>query len=249
MTTSYAEARPSYIADAFSVQYNLILLGGAALFSLASASPLPLGCALILEAIYLLVAPNLAAFRRYADSRYLKGQRVSDAIGAAALELDVTRAARAAGFARALSEVQNRLRTPQALPLALALDRLDGAAPAFAGLCQLDQRLERALAASSQAELEAELSRLQAACEVEPDAMQKVSLRLAQNTTKRKLAQSQELSGKQRAIQLRLERIEQAMQQAGALGGQELAQRLDSVAVDLSALQALKLECESLPAS
>ncbi len=247
MTTSYAEARPSYVADAFSVQYNLILLGGAALFSLSSASPVPLGCGLVLEVVYLLVAPNLAVFRRYADSRHALVEHAStEPNWGAAAELDATHATRAAGFGRALSEVQNRVRTPQALPLALALDRLDGAGPRFVRLCALEQRLERALAATSRAELEAELLRLQAACDTEPDAMQKVSLRLAQNATKRKLAQSQELGAKQRAIQLKLERVELAMLEATGLAGQELAQRLDIVAIELAGLEALEVECETL---
>jgi len=246
MTPTYAEARPSYISDAFFVQYNLILLGGAASFSLASASPLPLGCGLVLEAVYLLVAPNLAAFRRYSDSRYTPSVPVTPAAAPpVSTDLDAAHSARLVSFERALSDVQARFRTPQALPLALALDRLDGAGAAFARLCELNQRAQRALTATAPADLEAELDRLHVECEVEQDPMQRVSLRLAQNAVKKKLAQRHELAGKQQTIQLKLEQIEQAMRQALARGAdapniQELARQLDSVALELSSLGTLE---------
>src|SRR6187549_3235107 len=55
---------PSYLSSAFYSQYNLILLGGSALFSLASASPLPLLVGVAAEALWLGLGSRLPAFRR-----------------------------------------------------------------------------------------------------------------------------------------------------------------------------------------
>jgi hypothetical protein len=238
VTPTYAEARPSYIADAFSVQYNLILLGGAVLFSLASASSLPLGAGLVLEAIYLLVAPNLAPFRRYVDARYERSPaRGSAAPGAA---LDPAYAARVTSLRRAVAEIQSgRLAAGPALALALA--RLDSGLPAFAKGCELDQRIARALALVPVSDPETELARLQAECDAEPDPMQKVSLRLAQNTLKRRVAQQHELAGRQQALQLKLSNVEQSLQHIRARGSaafseQELERQLDFVNAELTSL-------------
>src|SRR3954471_115618 len=68
MMTATAPA-PGYVARAFYSQYNLILLGGSALFSLASASPWPLAIGVGVELFWLGVGPRLAAFRRRVDQR------------------------------------------------------------------------------------------------------------------------------------------------------------------------------------
>src|SRR6185436_39010 len=67
--TTQASAPPSYLSTAFSSQYNLILLGGSALFSLASASLLPLVIGAAAEFFWLALGPRLPAFRRRVDQR------------------------------------------------------------------------------------------------------------------------------------------------------------------------------------
>nr|MDQ2644746.1 hypothetical protein [Myxococcota bacterium] len=56
-----------YLSSAFKLQYNLILLGGSALLSLAAASPVPLLLGLAAELLWLALAPTLPAFRRWVD--------------------------------------------------------------------------------------------------------------------------------------------------------------------------------------
>src|SRR5689334_305310 len=68
-TLDDAPLRPSYLARAFFLQYNLILLGGAGLFSLAAASPLPLAAGAGAELVWLLVGANLGGVRRWLDRR------------------------------------------------------------------------------------------------------------------------------------------------------------------------------------
>ncbi len=60
--------RGGYRKRAFVVQYNLILLFGAAAFSAASASWVPLLVGLGVEVVWLLTAPLFSAFRRWVDA-------------------------------------------------------------------------------------------------------------------------------------------------------------------------------------
>jgi hypothetical protein len=62
-------ASTTYLSSAFSLQYNVILLGGSALLSLTAASPYPLAVGLAGELVWLTLAPNLPAFRRWVDAR------------------------------------------------------------------------------------------------------------------------------------------------------------------------------------
>ena len=60
---------PSYLKFAFKDQHNLVLLLGAASFSLAFASPLPVLVGAGGEALWLLVGPRLPAFRGWVDAQ------------------------------------------------------------------------------------------------------------------------------------------------------------------------------------
>jgi hypothetical protein len=63
-----AEKPVSYVKEAFHLQYNLIALAGAALFSVISFSPLPLLLAGGLELMYLSILPNNPRFQRLVRS-------------------------------------------------------------------------------------------------------------------------------------------------------------------------------------
>jgi hypothetical protein len=79
-----AEKPISYIKEAFHLQYNMIALAGAALFSVISLSPLPLLLAGGLELMYLSILPNNPRFQRLvrswkeADWRKAQQSRLAD---------------------------------------------------------------------------------------------------------------------------------------------------------------------------
>jgi hypothetical protein len=77
-------ASTTYLSSAFSLQYNVILLGGSALLSLTAASPYPLAVGLAGELVWLTLAPNLPAFRRWVDARRGGAQGVAAQHGAGA---------------------------------------------------------------------------------------------------------------------------------------------------------------------
>ncbi len=60
-------ASVSYLKHAFKDQHNLVVLFGAACFSLAFASPLPLFVSAAGELLWLLLAPRLPTFRDWVD--------------------------------------------------------------------------------------------------------------------------------------------------------------------------------------
>src|SRR5215207_4409081 len=76
MTFPAAEPAPNYLSTAFYSQYNLILFGGSALFSLAAASPVPILLGLAAELGWLAVGPGLPVFRRKVDQRLEAERRV-----------------------------------------------------------------------------------------------------------------------------------------------------------------------------
>src|SRR5262245_54508602 len=70
MTQTIAEnGTINYLRAALYNQYNVILLAGSASFSAALASWTPLVSGLVGEAVWLLAAPRLTAFRRHADAQ------------------------------------------------------------------------------------------------------------------------------------------------------------------------------------
>jgi hypothetical protein len=74
-----AERQISYVKEAFHLQYNLIALAGAALFSVISLNPLPLLLAGGLELMYLSAVPNNSRFQRlvrsWKESEWRKAQQ------------------------------------------------------------------------------------------------------------------------------------------------------------------------------
>jgi hypothetical protein len=74
----------SYVKEAFHLQYNVIALAGAAVFSLVSLNPLPLLLAGGLELMYLSILPNNPRFQRLvrswkeADWRKAQQSRLAD---------------------------------------------------------------------------------------------------------------------------------------------------------------------------
>jgi len=70
----------SYVKSAFLWQYNLIAMGGAAVFAALSGSELPLIMGAGLELIYLAVVPQMPRFQRLVRSwKYADEKRAIDA--------------------------------------------------------------------------------------------------------------------------------------------------------------------------
>ncbi len=241
--------RPSYAARAFTVQYNLILLGGAALFSLAAASPWPLAVGVGAELVWLLIGSNLGAVRRWLDRREVFAEvspALAVAVEPAAPEpapppaLDREYQQRLATLERVLGELRS-LAGPRADPIyRRAVERLDIIHAAFRTTCEAHQGIVHFMAATSEADLTREAEQLQQTILAEKDLTIKLTLRQALVLAKRRIEQRQAMGAELGALALKLGTVERAVAhlftQGRALGGTaKLAAEIDAVVVTLAA--------------
>jgi hypothetical protein len=243
--TAPPSVRPSYAARAFTVQYNLILLGGAGLFSLAGASPLPLLGGLAAEVVWLLVGSNLGAVRRWLDRREVFAEPPSVAPSVLAepepeppVALDREYQQRLATLDRVLGELRS-LAGPRVDPVyKRTIEKLDVIRAQFRATCEAHQGILHFMAATSEADLTHEVEQLQQTIAAEKDLTLKLTLRQALVLAKRRLDQRQGMHTELGALALKLGTVERAVAhlftQGRALGGTaKLAAEIDAVAATL----------------
>src|SRR6478752_4073268 len=129
------DASSLYLSTAFYSQYNLILLGGSALFSLASASPWPAIVGVAAELGWLSFGPRLATFRRRVDERAAGERRaqLDDEVMSGMRGLNAEHTARLLAVSQHVSWI-----TMTGGDASLELETLR---PAFMRLCLLRERL------------------------------------------------------------------------------------------------------------
>jgi len=211
MTT---EAAPSYISTAFYSQYNLILLGGSALFSLASASPVPLLVGVVGELLWLGVGPRLPVFRRQVEQQVdsERRARVDDEVMLGMRSLAPEHNARLLAIGQSISwlvlHAEARAEGPSERAL---LAELEGLRPAFLRLCQLHERLGQRLAELRLAPPEQEVARLSQAYAAEKDLGLRFTLHQSIKLAQRQIEQQSHLVDAQRQIELKLSLLEQSL--------------------------------------
>jgi hypothetical protein len=213
-----------YVRRAFLLQYNLILLGGAALFSLASASALPLLVGLALELLWLVVATNLAGVRRFLDEPAqdlaLGGAEPEPAAPPPRPVLEPLYANRAALFERLLGDIREQTRRVDAATDRHVTASLEAIGRSFAGLCENHQRVSKYLNATPEAAIVEEIERQKRAFTAEKDLALRLAIRQSIALAQRRLEQRAQLEKSLRAATIRVDTLERA---TGALRGQALA--------------------------
>jgi hypothetical protein len=233
--------RPSYFARAFSLQYNLILLGGSGLFSLAAASALPFAVGVGAEALWLFVGSNLGGVRRWLDGRDAVAEPASAAPAserAPETLFDRVYSHRINLFDRALAEIR-ALGMSRADPrFVSALARLHPLRQTFLATCEAHQGTARFLESTPEDELTGELERLQRVLEQEHDLGARMGIRQALVLAKRRLEQRQGMTAELTTLALRLETVERGvahlLKQGRALGGtKELGAEIEALSAEL----------------
>jgi hypothetical protein len=241
VTLADAPLRPGYFSRAFLLQYNVILLGGAALFSLAAASPVPLAVGGGAELLWLFVGSNLGGVRRWLDRREAAAEpepAPSDPGPAPEPVFDRVYQHRINLFDRALAEIR-ALGTSRAAPAFVrALARLVPLRQAFLSVCTAHQGTARFLEATPESELMREVERLEHALSHEHDLTAKMGLRQGLVLARRRHEQRQSMTSELTALAVRLETIERGLahllKQGRALGGtQELGAEIEALAAQI----------------
>ena len=266
-------ASKSYLSSAFSLQYNWILLGGSALFSLSLGSPYPLAIGAAGELVWLTLAPNLPAFRRWVDRRNselpetelepaasdtLRGpvesvRSVESARVSVVPALDAVHAARLAQLERVIAEVRAIGRESRDPDFERAATRLELLLPEFRKLSAQHQRLLRFLEDVRKPELEAEIAELGRAFAAESDLGLRLTLRQARTQAERRLEQRARILATSRAAEIKLGTIERSIGHCRGLGlvsARELAEEAEALVVQLGSLaQTLENETIALASS
>jgi hypothetical protein len=250
VTQPIASSTPSYFGAAFFQQYNLILLGGSALFSLASASPLPVAVGAGLELLWLGVGSRLRPFRRWVKRRLDVRARLEldDSITIAMQSLDGVYTSRLVALERVLDEIRAfALQSADAGELAPTFAKLDAIRPGVLRICQLHQRLSRFLSDPAEASLEQEVARLDQAFTTERDLGVRFTLRQAIVLAQKRKQERDRLVGMRRAIELRLEMLDKSVahlrsRSATLLSPPELGVEVDALSAQLASVAALEAE-------
>jgi len=215
MTTAAAPAPASgYVSTAFYSQYNLILLGGSALFSLASASLLPLAVGVGAELVWLGLGPRLPAFRRRVDQQTdaERRARLDDEVMHGMRGLGQEHASRLLALGQNISWVVLRaegLATGEAERATLL--ELEQLRLSFLRLCRLDERLAQRLEELRLAPPEQEVIQLSQAYAAEKDLGLRFTLHQAIKLAQHKVEQQARLGDVRRQIALKLSLIEQSL--------------------------------------
>lgn len=238
---------PNYLKFAFEDQHNLIALFGAACFSAAFASPIPLALGAAGELAWLTIGPRLPRFRDWVNEQlseqYLT--RSEAAIEGALAELpeaDVTRfRALSTGVDDLLAMARGRLtRAEQSLALhgVLELRRT------FLDYLFLKERVLSLVDPSPTAELEKEAAQLQEDYSAERELTVRMTIRQSLTSVQKRMTRQSGLSGVQRNLELRLDRLEKAVPhlkgRLGDPGFTQLAQELDAALAEVGAADALE---------
>jgi hypothetical protein len=247
MTTATAK---NYVSTALYSQYNVILLGGSALFSLASASALPLAAGVVGELLWLSLGPRLPAFRRHVDQHAdsERRARLDDQIMHGMRSLAPANTLRLLAVGQSISWiVMNAEASAAGAAERAVLVELDGLRAGFLRWCQLQERLGQRLEELRLAPPEHEVARLSQAYAAEKDLGLRFTLHQAIKLAQRKIDQQAHLVAAQRQIELELSLLEQSLvhlknQQQLGVAWPELARDVQGLLNHAAGVAALEAE-------
>ncbi|HEX6272212.1 MAG TPA: hypothetical protein VFZ53_04210 [Polyangiaceae bacterium] len=243
--TSSVPSAASSAKRLFVVQENLVLLGGAALFSAALASPVPLLLGAAGELLWLSLGSLSPAVRHWVERREVSQRRLP--APATAPETNEPSSQRVlapeyAGRVLTLDRALTTLRTfggarPEP-PFELAVSRLRTIRPLYVGLCDTHQRIGRFLAGTREAQLVAEAERLKVQFAGEKDLGTRLTLKQAIGAAQRRVTHRREMVELQRSIGVKLDSVERSLaylvSQGPALGSNpRLPDEVEALLVEL----------------
>lgn len=247
MTESTSE---SYLTPAFYSQYNLILLGGSALFSLASASPWPAMIGVAAELAWLSVGPRLSTFRRHIDDRAVNERRarLDDEMMHGLRSLGPEHTARLLAVGETVSWISSPLDgLPDDPTERAARLELEALRPAFMRLCQLRERLLQRREEMRQSPPEREVAELSQKYSAEKDLGARFTLHQAIKAAQKKVEQQHRFADVLRQVDAKLALVEESLshlrhaQQQGVAGA-ELAREIQSTMAHVLLVPALEAE-------
>lgn len=207
-------ARPRYLRAALTHQYNLILLAGALLFSLAFASWIPLAVAVVAEAVWLLAGPHLDSFKKSIDHDIVRSavMRNSVILQQGAESLHPSYASRISALESEAQEIHVLVGgwVGSAEQKREVTERLEPLLRLFLDLASSYERLRRFVASTRKEDLESEQQALTHSLTNETDFEVRVSMRRALSLAERRIKQLESIETTARALEMRMQTIEKS---------------------------------------
>jgi len=216
--SGFAPPSESTLKRLFFVQENVILLGGAVLFALALASPVPLLLGAAGELLWLAFGSMSPGVRRWLERRGAAARAVTPSSPEDAGPARVSTGALAPEYARRVLTLERALATlrgfggarPQP-PFERAMARLAALTPLYAAFCETHRRIGRFVVGTSEGHLLAEAERLKAQFAAEKDLGTRLTLRQAIGAAQRHVAHRREMVELQRSVAVKLESVERSL--------------------------------------
>jgi HAMP domain-containing protein len=244
-----SELRPSnYVRAALTNQYNVILITGAVSLAATLASWVPLVAGVVGEAVWLLVAPQLSAFRRH-----------TDALEVARAPSEPPRPEMAPEYAERTAVVESLLAQVEQLCASRTdlapterqeiVRRLAPLLPSFLEICTTHQRLRRAATKVPLGDLQTEVASLHQALNNETDLGIRASLRRGLTVAERRIKQLEGNEAACRSLELALQNFQQSLAllaeaTAGLATATEIGAEIESAASQLNRQAAIDAERE-----
>jgi hypothetical protein len=212
-TSGFVGPAQSTMKRMFLVQENIVFLGGAVLFSLAFASPIPLlGCGAA-ELLWLALGSKSVGVRRWLERRDAVLRTAPDerpvAVPVSTLAPEYAR--RVLTLDRALATMRGFGGGRPPPSFERAMTRLDTLRLSYAALCETHQRIGRFLAGTTEAQLVAETERLKNQFSAEKDLGTRLTLRQAIGAAQRHIEHRRNMAQLQQSIGVKLDSVERSL--------------------------------------
>jgi hypothetical protein len=246
----------SLLKRAFFNQYNYILLGSAAVYSLATQSFLPMIVGLGAETLWLVLGADSAAFRRWADRQEEKEerQRLDREMAGLLARLHERYTERFLALRRMVEEVGRLANENKGLETMLLRDemaKLDQLLLSFLRMATMNQRLQTFLDENLGSDIERDIARAQRALRSEQDPRVQASYKQALALAQKRLKQHDQIENAYKAIAVQMDTLEKALAYLkthimGIGSRDELAKELDSLVLGVASVADLEAEADEV---
>jgi hypothetical protein len=210
-----AVVRASVFKEAIWNQYNVIAIGGMALFSLASESMVPLVLALVGEVLWLLVGPRTGRFRGWVASQERQDgeRRWAAEIERIATTQDPDTAVRLRVLGGAVVEISHASAARGDPEFAALVDsRLKASLQAYTNLAAAHRRMAKLMGSGGSDAVDAEIARLGRELDDEKDATVRISLRQALALSQRRRKRYEQVESVARDLTVKMSTFEASLE-------------------------------------
>jgi hypothetical protein len=246
----------SLLKRALMNQYNYILIGGTALFSIATGSLLPAVIGAGAEILWLVLGADSAPFRRWVERQESKEakQRMLAEVGHLLASLESSYRDRFTALQRTSEELQVLAREHKGIETTLLqeeMSKLGQILHSFLKMSAQHQRLTRYLGDNPISDVERDIARCQRALKQETDSRVQSSLKQALSLAQKRLRQHEQIQGAWRALSVQMDTLEKALDylKSHILGigtREELAQELDNLVTGVASISELESSTNDL---